>query len=311
MMKQPSSKKKKVENVRISTFSKGTNLFFNVVVALFALTCIFPFIFVIIISLTSENSLVVNGYALIPQEWSLDGYRYLAEIKDQLLQALFVTVFITVVGTLINVTFTSTYAYAISRPTFEYRKFFTIFALITMLFSPGMVPNYIVMTNLLQLKDTIWALILPMALSPFNIIVMRTFFKRQVPDAIIEAATIDGASEARTFLTIVLPLAVPGVATISLFAALGFWNDWFNALLYIQSDNLVPLQYLLMKIQANIEYMAKNASMSGALSGGIASIPKEATRMAMVVISTLPIALSYPFFQKYFVSGLTIGGVKE
>lgn len=311
MMSQLFSKKKKIENVRISTFGKKANIFFNILIGLFALTCIFPFIFVIIISLTSENSLVLNGYALIPSEWSFDGYRYLAEMKDQLLQALFITVFVTVFGTLVNVTFTSTYAYAISRPTFEFRKFFTIFALITMLFSPGMVPNYIVMTNLLQLKDTIWALILPMALSPFNIIVMRTFFKRQVPDSIIEAAKIDGASEARVFLQIVLPLAVPGIATISLFAALGFWNDWFNALLYIQSDNLIPLQYLLMKIQANIEYMTKSVSMSGAMAGGLAAIPKEATRMAMVVISTLPIALSYPFFQKYFVSGLTIGGVKE
>ena len=150
-----------------------------------------------------------------------------------------------------------------------------------------------------------------MALSPFNIIVMRTFFKRSVPDAIIESAKIDGASELRVFLQIVLPLAVPGIATISLFAALGYWNDWFNALLYIQSDNLIPLQYLLMKIQSNIEYMTQNAGMSAQLSGGAAAIPKEATRMAMVVISTLPIACSYPFFQRYFVSGLTIGGVKE
>ncbi|MFS7412578.1 carbohydrate ABC transporter permease [Carnobacterium maltaromaticum] len=304
-------KKKKVTQLTVRTFGKKADFLFNLLVGIFAFSCVFPFIFVIIISLTSETSLVTNGYALIPQEWSFDGYRYLAEMKDQILQALFITVFVTVVGTLINVTFTSTYAYAISRPSFKYRRFFTIFALITMLFSPGMVPNYIVMTNMLQLKDTVWALILPMALSPFNIIIMRTFFKRSVPDAIIESAKIDGASELRVFLQIVLPLAVPGIATISLFAALGYWNDWFNALLYIQSDNLIPLQYLLMKIQSNIEYMTQNAGMSAQLSGGAAAIPKEATRMAMVVISTLPIACSYPFFQRYFVSGLTIGGVKE
>ncbi|MGX7417545.1 carbohydrate ABC transporter permease [Carnobacterium gallinarum] len=304
-------KKKKVTQLTVRTFGKKADFLFNLLVAIFAFSCIFPFIFVIIISLTSEASLITNGYALIPKEWSFEGYRYLAEMKDQILQALFVTVFVTVVGTLVNVTFTSTYAYAISRPSFKYRRFFTVMALITMLFSPGMVPNYIVMTNMLQLKDTIWALILPMALSPFNIIVMRTFFKRSVPDAIIESAKIDGASELRVFLQIVLPLAVPGIATISLFAALGYWNDWFNALLYIQSDNLVPLQYLLMKIQANIEYMTKAAGMSAQMASGAAAIPKEATRMAMVVISTLPIACSYPFFQKYFISGLTIGGVKE
>ncbi|WP_413521462.1 carbohydrate ABC transporter permease [Brochothrix thermosphacta] len=304
-------RKKKIQKVGVRSFGKKADIFFNVFLALFALSCVFPFLFVIIISLTSENSLVTNGYSLWPSEWGLDGYRYLADLKEQLLQSLFVTVMVTVVGTLINTTFTSTYAYAISRPDFILRKFFTIACLITMLFSAGMVPNYIVMTSMLGLKDTIWALILPMAISPFNIIVMRTFFKRTVPDAIIESARIDGASELRIFGQIVLPLAVPGIATISLFAALGFWNDWFNALLYIQSDNLVPLQYLLMKIQANIEYMTQNASMSTALSSGAQAIPKEATRMAMVVISTLPIALSYPFFQKYFVSGLTIGGVKE
>ncbi|CAM5406359.1 carbohydrate ABC transporter permease [Niallia circulans] len=280
-------------------------------VGLFAFSCIFPFLFVIIISFTSETALITNGYALWPSEWSIQGYTYLADLKTQIIQSLFITVFVTVVGTFINVAFTSTYAYAISRPNFRYKRFFTIFALITMLFSPGMVPSYIVMTNMLQLKDTVWALILPMALSPFNIIVMRTFFRRQVPESIIESSRIDGASEMRIFTQIVLPLAVPGIATISLFAALGYWNDWFNALLYIQSDNLIPLQYLLMKIQSNIDFMTQNAGLSGNLSGGLAAIPKEATRMAMVVISTLPIACSYPFFQRYFVSGLTIGGVKE
>ncbi|UPU40063.1 carbohydrate ABC transporter permease [Erysipelothrix sp. Poltava] len=239
----------------------------------------------------------------------MDGYKFLYDFKGQLLNSFGVTVFITVVGTLINTTFTSTYAYAISRPNFKYRRFFTKFALLTMLFSAGMIPNYIVMTKLLGLKDTIWALILPMALSPFNIIVMRTFFKRTVPDAIIESARIDGASEFRIFIQIVLPLAVPGIATISLFAALAFWNDWFNALLYINSENLYPLQYLLMKIQSNLDYISQNVGLSGINSG--IGLPKESARMAMVVLSTLPIAVSYPFFQKYFVSGLTIGGVKE
>jgi putative aldouronate transport system permease protein len=186
-----------------------------------------------------------------------------------------------------------------------------MFALVTMLFSPGMVANYIVMTNMLHLKDTIWALILPMALGPFNILVMRTFFKKTVPDSIIESARIDGAGEMRIFMKIVLPLAVPGIATISLFAALGYWNDWFNALLYIQNDNLVPLQYLLMKIQNNLDYLAKSTGMGSQIAGGLAALPSESARMAIVVVSTLPIALSYPFFQKYFVGGLTIGGVKE
>ncbi|EFY08342.1 carbohydrate ABC transporter permease [Erysipelothrix rhusiopathiae] len=302
-------KKKKIEKVEVRSFSKNTDRVFNVIIGLFALSCIFPFIFVIVVSFTTETALMVNGYTLFPKEVSLDGYKFLYDFKGQLLNSFGVTVFITVVGTLINTTFTSTYAYAISRPNFKYRRFFTKFALLTMLFSAGMIPNYIVMTKLLGLKDTVWALILPMALSPFNIIVMRTFFKRTVPDAIIESARIDGASEFRIFIQIVLPLAVPGIATISLFAALAFWNDWFNALLYINSENLYPLQYLLMKIQSNLDYISQNVGLSGINSG--IGLPKESARMAMVVLSTLPIAVSYPFFQKYFVSGLTIGGVKE
>ncbi|MBK2402566.1 MULTISPECIES: carbohydrate ABC transporter permease [Erysipelothrix] len=302
-------KKKKIEKVEVRSFSKNTDRVFNVIIGLFALSCIFPFIFVIVVSFTTETALMVNGYSLFPKEVSLDGYKFLYDFKGQLLNSFGITVFITVVGTLINTTFTSTYAYAISRPNFKYRRFFTKFALLTMLFSAGMIPNYIVMTKLLGLKDTVWALILPMALSPFNIIVMRTFFKRTVPDAIIESARIDGASEFRIFIQIVLPLAVPGIATISLFAALAFWNDWFNALLYINSESLYPLQYLLMKIQSNLDYISQNVGLSGINSG--IGLPKESARMAMVVLSTLPIAVSYPFFQKYFVSGLTIGGVKE
>lgn len=188
---------------------------------------------------------------------------------------------------------------------------FTVYALITMLFAPGMVANYLVVSNLLHLKDTVWALILPMALGPFGILVMRTFFKKTVPDSIIESARMDGASEWMIFMKIVLPLAVPGIATISLFSALTYWNDWFNALLYVQSENLYPMQYLLMKIQSNLQALAQNAGMSAQMADSLASLPKESVRMAIVVIATLPIALTYPFFQKYFVGGLTIGGVKE
>ncbi|MGB3161086.1 carbohydrate ABC transporter permease [Carnobacterium sp.] len=305
-------KKKKISKVQIHGFNKPTNLFFNIMIAIFAISCVLPFIFVISISLTNEAALATNGYRFWPSEFSTFGYTFLfGEMKEKILQALFVTVTVTVVGTVMNTTATSLYAYAISRSNFPFRRFFTVFCLITMLFSPGMVANYLVMTNLLQLKDTIWALILPMAVSPFNIIVMRTFFKRSVSESIIESARIDGATELRIFLQIVLPLAVPGIATISLFAALGFWNDWFNALLYIQSDSLVPLQYLLIKLQNNIQYLTQNAGAGAQISGGLASIPGESARMAIVVLSTLPIAISYPFFQKYFVKGLTIGGVKE
>ena len=305
--------RKKVARVEVRAFSPKVDIFFNIIIALFAISCLIPFIFVIIISLTSETSLAEHGYSFLPKEWSFEAYRYIfaGQMSSKIFKAFGVTIFVTVFGTLVNASMTSLYAYAISRKNFPFRKFFTMFALITMLFSPGMVANYIVMTNMLQLKDTIWALILPMALGPFNILVMRTFFLKTVPDSIIESARIDGASELTIFIRIVLPLAVPGIATISLFAALGYWNDWFNALLYIRNDNLVPLQYLLMKIQNNLDYLAKNSGMGSQIVGGLAALPSESARMAIVVVSTLPIALSYPFFQKYFVGGLTIGGVKE
>ncbi|AYG00050.1 carbohydrate ABC transporter permease [Lactococcus allomyrinae] len=305
-------KKKKITQVSVRQFNKPVNLIFNIIIAIFALSCILPFLFVVAISVTKESAIMSHGYSFWPSQFSFDGYTFLfGQMKSQILQSLLVTVTVTVSGTILNSSIVSLYAYAISRNNFPFRKFFTIFALITMLFSPGMVATYLVTTNLLHLGDTIFALIVPSMVNVFNIIVMRTFFKRSVPDAIIESARIDGASEMRIFTQIVLPLAVPGVATISLFAALGYWNDWFNALLYIQNDNLIPLQYLLMKIQNNLQYLMQNAVAGAQLQGGLASLPGESARMAIVVVSILPIVISYPFFQRYFVRGLTIGGVKE
>lgn len=306
-------KKEKVTKVEIRNFNPTANLIFNIIIALFALSCVLPFFFVVMISLTEEHSLAELGYRFWPKEFSTAAYSYIfaGQMSSKIFKAFGVTVLVTVLGTVVNSTMTSLYAYVISRSNFPFRKFFTIFALITMLFTSGMVATYLIVSNMLFLKDTIWALILPMALGPFNILVMRTFFIKTVPDSIIESARMDGASELKIFMKIVLPLAVPGIATISLFAALGYWNDWFNALLYIQNDDLVPLQYLLMKIQSNLDFLAKNAGMGAQIQGGLAALPSESARMAIVVVSTLPIALTYPFFQKYFVGGLTIGGVKE
>ncbi|WJV21046.1 carbohydrate ABC transporter permease [Rossellomorea marisflavi] len=283
----------------------------HVLLGSFAFMCIFPFLYVIIISISNEQSLAENGYQLIPEQWSLDAYKYLWDMKAQVLQAYGVTIFVTVVGTFLSVTVISMYAYAISRKQFKFRKQFTFIAFFTMLFSGGMVPFYIVMTQFLDLKNTMWALILPMAVNAFYIIIMRTFFLRSVPEAILESARIDGAGEMRIFLTIVLPLSIPGIATIALFSTLAYWNDWFNALLFIDDPNKIPLQSLLMRIENNMDFIKQNAMLSNHNSAILKSIPQDSARMAMVVIATLPIALSYPFFQKYFIKGLTIGGVKD
>ena len=298
-------KKKKAYN---EGFIGITNIIANIILAVFAIACVFPFIFVIIISLTSEQSLLEHGYSIFPKEWSLDAYKYLFQSGGALAQSYMVTILVTILGTIINVSMVSTYAYAISRKGFKYRRQFTFLVFFTMLFGGGMVPSYIVMTQVLGLKNTIWALILPLAFNSFNIIVMRTFFQKSVPDSIIESARIDGASEFRIFIKIVIPLAIPGIATIALFSTLAYWNDWFNAMLYIDYQNLVPLQHMLMKIEKNMEFIRQNAMLSGEV---MSVLPQESVRMAMVVVSTLPIACTYPFFQKYFISGLTIGGVKE
>lgn len=294
----------------INAISPLWNFIFNVGVCLFALSCIFPFIFIMIISFTDEKTLAINGFSILPEVLSLDAYRFLMRSGEQMVQSLGVTLAVTVIGTVLTLYLVSTYAYAISRKNFDQRRFFSFLAFFTMLFSGGLVPGYIVVTQVLHLRDSIWALIFPSILNAFYIIVMRTFFTTTVPDAIIESAKIDGATEFGIYTRIVLPISLPGIATIGLFSTLGFWNDWFNALLYIDNPNLIPLQTLLIRIQNNMDFIVQNSSQ--VVSYDIAAtLPTETVRMAMVVLATLPIALAYPFFQKYFIQGLTIGSVKE
>ena len=296
----------KEEVNKFNAVSKKSNFLLNVLFAILAFLAIMPFVFVIAISLTNEQSLQLNGYRFIPEEWSLEAYKYIFSSGSQILTSYGVTITVTIVGTLIGLAIMSMYGYALSR------KFFTKVIFVPMLFSGGMVASYLVVTRFLGLKNTIWALILPMCVSSFHIIILRTFFKTSVPDAIIESAKIDGASEWRLFLRIVLPISLPGIATIGLFLTLGYWNDWFNAMLYIDEPNLIPLQYLLIRLENSMEFLANNATSLGANAiEATKSMPKDTAKMAIVVISTLPIIFAYPFFQRYFVNGLTIGAVKE
>ena len=291
---------------------KSTNVLFNVILTILSLLSVIPFIFVIIISFTDEEALAMNGYRFIPEKWSLYAYEYIVSAGENILRSYGVTILVTVVGTLIGLLLTGTYAYALSRKTYAFRSFFTKVITVPMLFSGGMIANYLVMTKVLMLKNTIWALILPLCMNSFNVIVLRTFFKTSIPDSVVESAKIDGASEWKLFFRIVIPMAMPGLATIGLFLTLGYWNDWFNALMYIDNKDWIPLQFLLMQIQNSIDWLASNKSMMGV--DGIqaaANLPKETIKMAIVVISTLPIIFAYPFFQRYFVNGLTIGAIKE
>ncbi|OKP74613.1 sugar ABC transporter permease [Paenibacillus helianthi] len=291
--------------------SKTWNVLFNLFAGVFALLCVFPFIFVVIISFTDEGALARDGYSLFPAKWSLGAYKYVFQSGDMLLQSYGVTILVTVLGTLISLLFISFYAYAISRKSFRYRNFFAFFAFFTMLFNGGLVPTYIIVTQFLGLKDTIWALVMPLAVNAFYIMILRTFYSTSVPDAILESGKIDGAGEFRIFLTLVLPLSLPGLATIALFSTLGYWNDWFNALLYIDDPNLVPLQSMLMRIETSMQFIMQNSTNSSLSMEALRSMPQDTSRMAMVVLATGPIIFAYPFFQRYFIQGLTIGAVKE
>lgn len=304
-------KTKRKGHSRLGAVSVPTEILLHIIIGTFALMCIIPFIFCVIISLTSKESITNIGFSFFPQSWSLDGFKYVFATGHQLWLSYFNSIFISVVGTILSVLICVLYSYAMYRKDFKYRKFFTLFAIITMMFSGGLAPTYQVTKNLLGLSNNYWALIVPMLVNPFNFIIMRTFFKSSIPDAIIEAAAIDGSGEYNTLFKIVLPISMPGIATVSLLTILAYWNDWFQALLYVNDSKYYPLQYLLWQMQSQVDFLAKNAGKGLATAVDVATLPTQSLRMALVVLIVIPIALAYPFFQRYVIAGLTVGSVKE
>lgn len=302
----------KQKNHRLNSVSAGTEAVMNVVLALFSLCCIIPFIFVVIISFSSEESIRTIGYSFWPMAWSTDTYAYAFEKLPQIWRSFFNSVLITGIGTVLSTLICVLYSYALYRPDFKYRNFFNFFSFFVMLFGGGLVPTYIISKQVLGLSENYAALIVPLLVSPFNIIVMRTFFKSSVPLELIEAATIDGSGEYSTLFRIVLPIAKPGIATIALLNALAYWNDWFQSLLYIRQNKVLqPLQALLMELQNNVEYLNRMIGQIGTAAIMEAQrAPNQTLRMALVVMIVVPIACAYPFFQRYIVAGLTIGSVK-
>lgn len=302
----------KQKNHRLNSVSAGTEAVMNVVLALFSLCCIIPFIFVVIISFSSEESIRTIGYSFWPMAWSTDTYAYAFEKLPQIWRSFFNSVLITGIGTVLSTLICVLYSYALYRPDFKYRNFFNFFSFFVMLFGGGLVPTYIISKQVLGLSENYAALIVPLLVSPFNIIVMRTFFKSSVPLELIEAATIDGSGEYSTLFRIVLPIAKPGIATIALLNALAYWNDWFQSLLYIRQNKVLqPLQALLMELQNNVEYLNRMIGQMGTAAIMEAQrAPNQTLRMALVVMIVVPITCAYPFFQRYIVAGLTIGSVK-
>ena len=262
-----------------------------------------PFWIIVVASLSSEQSIATRGYRLFVNDFSLEAYKFIAS-QGTVFRAYGVSLFVTLVGTAIAVTITTMMAYAISRRYFKYRNFFAFAAYFTMLFSGGLVPWYIQVSQL-GLRDTIWALILPMVFSPFNMLLIRNFL-RSLPEEMIESAKIDGANEYRTFIQIVLPLALPGLATITLFYMLAFWNDWWLALNFITDPNLFPLQFLLRQVLSKVSFAVSGMQDQPALG----TIPAETVRMATTILTVGPIIFVYPFIQKYFIKGIMVGAIK-
>ena len=307
---KPRVKKHKSAVLKYSRVSVGSNIAISAIFILLALLCFLPALLVAIVSLSSESSVVTKGYSYFPMQWSLESYVYLARQSSYIGKSFLNSIFVTVAGTLLGLVMCSTMGYALSRPNYRLRGFFTWFVFIPMLFSGGLVASYMINAQILGLKNTYWALILPICCSSFYIIIMRTFFQTSVPDAIIESAKIDGARQLRIFAQIVLPISLPAIATIGLFFTFAYWNDWMMAKYYLDTNkqDLFPLQYVLISLENNIDFLTRNSQFLA--PGESTNLPSETVRMAMVMVSVVPIACSYPFFQKYFISGLTIGAVK-
>lgn len=296
----------------INTVSPGANAGLHVIFILYSLVCILPMLIVIGVSFTQEDQILQHGYNIIPPVFSLTAYTYLFKLGT-VATAYLNTIIATICGTAICVTLVTLYAYPLSRKDFRYMRFFTFYLFFTMLFSGGLAPYYIITTKLFGLFDNLYALFVPLSFSAFWVIVMRSFFKTQIPDEIIESSRIDGAGEWRTLMQIVLPLALPGLATVALFSTIGIWNNFFMCLLLTSSDKYINLQYMIYRALSSIRFLKDAASQMGAsadLQGELTKLPDESFRMAMCVITVGPIIFTYPFFQKYFIKGLTIGALK-
>lgn len=281
----------------------------TIILSILVIMTLLPIVLIIVASLTDEQALLENGYSFFPKAWSAGAYAYMMKQGKVIFRAYGVSILVTVVGTLVSVLLTSMLAYPMSRKTFKYRNVLAFFVFFTMLFNGGIVATYMMYSNIFHIKDSIWALIVPnYIVTAFNVMLVKNFYSNNIPDALIEAAQIDGASELKIFRKVALPLSVPSVATISLFTGLCYWNDWINGLYYIRDAKFYGIQNLLIKIMNNIEFLK---SGSGNLLGtGDINLPGTAIRMAMAVVGILPVIIIFPFVQKHFIKGVVIGAVK-
>lgn len=292
------------------TESKTFNRVSTIILTILVEFAMLPIVLIVMASFTAETALIRDGYRFLPKEFSLNAYYYMIKQGKLILRSYGVSFLVTFAGTAISVLLTTMLAYPMSRKSYKYRNVLAFFVFFTMLFNGGIVPSYIMWTRFFHIKNTIWALMIPNYLvSAFNVILVKNYFQNSVPDSLIEAAQLDGASEFKIFFKVMLPLAIPSVATISLFTGIAYWNDWTNGLYYVTNEKFYSIQQLLMKIMSNIQALRSNSNAS-LLGTGAVELPSTSVRMAMAVIGILPIVLIYPFVQKYLVKGVIVGAVK-
>ncbi len=275
----------------------------HILLVLFSLACLVPFLLIISASFTEERSLTLDGYQLIPSEFSTDAYKFVVDKPQTLMRAYWVSIRVTVTGTIVALLFMSMLGYALSREQFRFRRLLSFFVFFTAIFNGGLVPYYILVTRYLELQDTLTILILPNLVGVFQVLLLRTYFA-QLPQDLFDAARVDGAGEFRIFWAIALPLAKPALATVGLMVALAYWNNWTTALYFIRDADLYPLQYLLYRIMENANAMALEPQL------GATKLPLQSTRMAMAVLAIGPAAIAYLFVQRYLVRGITLGSFK-
>lgn len=288
---------------------KVFNTFSHILMMTFAILCILPLILLLTSSFTDNTTLINNGYSFFPKKWSLSNYTYILQNSQKIFTAYGVSIVLTAVGTFLGTMITIMLGYGVSRSEIPGRKIISFLLIFTMLFNGGLVPTYLVYTNILHVKNTFWGLLLPgLLMNGFNVMLVKSYFKTAVPAEIFEAAEIDGASEFRKFSSIALPLAVPIIATIALFIGMGYWNDWNNGYVYISTKtNLYSIQNLLNRMQQNLQFIIQNGASSGASTN---DIPSEGIRMAISVLGIVPVMIVYPWMQRFFIKGITLGGVK-
>jgi len=303
---------KKIKHKDMNAISPMTNSILTAVFSVLSAMFLLPVVLVISISLSSKESIAFNGYKFIPEQWSLDAYKYLIQIGDNLWRSYGMSIFYTAVGTVLSLFVMSMFAYVLSRKNFRLRMPLSFLTFFTTLFGGGLVSTYILYTRYLHINDTIWVFLLPSLVSAFDVIILRTFISSTIPDSLFESAKLDGANDWQIYSRIVIPLSKAGLASVGLFSIVNRWNDWFTGMMYINDRKLVPVMTFLQRIQKTLQYFTSGSDAANSVDGmqALSNMPGESSRMAITIVVILPLLVAYPFFQKYFVKGLTVGSVK-